>query len=109
MKQRDEIKNLVSQILRAFRPEKIILFGSHAYGKPGQDSDIDLMVIMSTRKNTLVAAADIRKAVEHDYPLDIIVRTPAQVRQRLKWGDSFITQVMAKGKILYEAPDQRMD
>ncbi len=103
MSRNREINNLVSQITRSFKPEKIILFGSHAYGKAQPDSDIDLMVIMKTRKNTLDAAAAVRQAIEHTYPIDIIVRTPAQIKQRLKWGDSFIRQIMEKGKVVYEA------
>jgi predicted nucleotidyltransferase len=86
MKQEEKIRNLVSQILRSFHPQKIILFGSHAYGKADADSDVDLLVIMTTRKNTLDAAAAVRQAIEHNFSIDIIVRTPEQIKNRLKWG-----------------------
>jgi len=104
MRERREITELVDQITRRFKPEKVILFGSHAYGRPKKDSDIDLMVIMNTRKNTLDAAAEVRCAVQHSFPIDIIVRTPKQIERRLKWGDSFIREVTEKGRVLYEAP-----
>jgi len=98
-----EIKKLTEQIVRRFKPRKIILFGSHASGKPAKDSDIDFLVIMDTRKNTLDAAGEVRCAIHHTAPIDIIVRTPKQIRQRLKWGDSFVKEIMSKGKVLYES------
>ena len=104
MKQRKKIEDLVDQIAQAFSPQRIILFGSHAYGKTDADSDIDLLVIMKTRKNTLDAAASVRQAVSHDFPIDIIVRTPDQIQARLNWGASFIKEIIEKGKVLYEAP-----
>jgi len=48
-------------------------------------------------------AIQIRRAVEADFPIDLIVRTPAEMRQRLSWGDSFLQEVIEKGVALYEA------
>jgi len=104
-----KIQKLVDEIVQGFHPERVILFGSCAYGKADWDSDVDLLVIMNTRKNTLEAAVKIRQAVTHQFPIDIIVRTPGQIRKRLRWGDSFIREIMEKGKVLYEAPGKRMD
>jgi uncharacterized protein len=98
------IAKLVSEIVEGFQPEKVILFGSFASGKPDRDSDIDLMVIMKTRENTLETAVNIRQSVNHTFPIDIIVRTPRQIKERLRMGDSFIKEVVEKGKVLYEAP-----
>jgi len=99
-----KIKRTAQTIAENFSPRKIILFGSHATGKPRPDSDVDLLVIMKTSRNTLDAAVSIRQTIAHDFPIDIIVRTPAQIRQRLRWGDSFIKEIMENGKVLYEAP-----
>ena len=99
-----KIHRTAQTIIENFAPRKIILFGSHAYGKPGKDSDVDLLVILKTSKNTLDAAVSIRQAIDHDFPIDIIVRTPKQIQQRLRWGDSFIKEIMEKGEVLYETP-----
>ena len=104
MVDKKKIQRTTQTIIDNFSPRKIILFGSHAYGKAGKDSDVDLLVILKTAKNTLDAAVSIRQAIDHDFPIDIIVRTPKQIQQRLRWGDSFIKEIMEKGKVLYEAP-----
>ena len=89
-----------------FRPEKIILFGSYAYGKPTADSDVDLLVIMPrTRERGKRMSVRIRHAIPRDFPLDLLVRTPADVAKRLRWGDGFMQEVIQKGKVMYEAGD----
>jgi len=103
MVEKRKIRRATRTIVENFSPRKIILFGSHACGKPGKDSDVDLLVVLKTAKNTLDAAVAIRQAIDHDFPLDIIVRTPRQIQQRLRWGDSFIKEIVEKGKVLYEA------
>lgn len=104
-----KIARLVEEIVSNFHPRKIILFGSSAGGKTGPDSDVDLLVVLPRVRNTLDAAVSIRQKVNHDFALDIIVRTPRQIEQRLRWGDSFIKEIVEKGRTLYEAPDPRMD
>ena len=87
-----------------FRPNKIVLFGSYAYGRPTKDSDVDLLVIMSrTRARGERMSVRIRHAVPRNFALDLLVRTPAEVNKRLRWGDGFLLEVMEKGKVLYEA------
>ena len=91
-------------VAREFRPEKIVLFGSYAYGTPTEDSDVDLLVIMSrTCWRGERMSVRIRHAVPRSFPLDLLVRTPTAVAKRLRWGDCFMQEVMAKGKVLYEA------
>jgi len=101
--EKGRVEKLVSEIASAFGPEKIILFGSHARADARPDSDVDLLVVMRTRQSTLRTAIQIRQAVRHDFPIDIIVRTPSQIRDRLRWRDSFITEIMKTGKVVYEA------
>ena len=100
---RRAIKQLTDQIVRRFKPKKIILFGSYAYGKPTPDSDVDLLVIMPYNRRKGRMSLRILEAVDYGFPLDLLVRTPAEVRQRLRWGDCFIQEVLSKGKLLYEA------
>jgi uncharacterized protein len=103
------IRRFARQIAERFRPEKIVLFGSYAYGTPHEESDVDLMVIMRTR-NAIDQAIRIDCAFEWPFCLDLLVRTPYQIKQRLKEGDRdwFLWEVMEKGKVLYEAPHRRM-
>ena len=95
------IRRLAREIAERFRPEKIILFGSYAYGTPNADSDVDILVVMPAY-NELSKAAHINRAVEPCFPLDIIVRTPENMRWRLEEGDSFLREITSRGKVLYE-------
>jgi predicted nucleotidyltransferase len=101
------IRRFARQVAERFRPDKIILFGSYAYGKPHADSDVDILVIMPTR-NQLDQAAQISIAIDPPFPLDIIVRTPHNLKWRLAEGDSFLLEITSKGKVLYEAADGGM-
>lgn len=98
-----QIRNVAQRIGREFRPERVILFGSHAYGRPSADSDADLMVIMSVRGDPMEKAVEIRRKVRPPFPTDLLVRTPADVRRRLAWNDGFLKEVIEKGKVLYES------
>ena len=99
------IRKLAREIAERFRPEKIILFGSHAYGTPHADSDVDLLVIMPAR-NMIDQSVRIRRATEHRFPLDLIVRTPKYVRRQIEDGDWFLREIVSKGKVLYESTDE---
>jgi len=108
MKLHAEIKAFVDQVVRRFRPQKVILFGSHAYGIPNKDSDVDLMVVMPHRGPAAATATRIRLACPRDFPMDLIVRSPAEVRRRLRSGDRFIDEVMSKGIVLHESRGARV-
>jgi predicted nucleotidyltransferase len=88
-------------------PDKIILFGSFAYGAPHADSDVDLLIIMPAR-NQLDQGFKIRWALCPPFPMDLIVRTPREVKWRLAEGDSFLKDVLSRGKVLYEKDDRRV-
>jgi uncharacterized protein len=95
------IRRFARLVAERFEPEKIILFGSYAYGTPHADSDVDILVIMPAR-NQLDQAVKISLDIDPPFPLDIIVRTPYTMRWRLAEGDSFLQEIMTKGKVLYE-------
>src|SRR5437016_174213 len=101
------IRRFARQIARRFRPHKIILFGSYAYGVPTPDSDVDLLVIMPTR-DPLAQAVRIDLALKRGFPLDLLVRTPRVLERRLRAGDWFLREIVARGKVLYEKDDSRM-
>jgi predicted nucleotidyltransferase len=106
MVKRAQIRAFSKAVARRFHPQKIILFGSYAHGTPREDSDVDLLVIMSrTRDHGKRMSLRIRHAIPRDFALDLLVRTPAEVARRLRWGDPFMCELMEKGKVLYEAAD----
>jgi uncharacterized protein len=102
-----EIRRFARQVAERFGPEKIILFGSYAYGTPGADSDVDILVIMPAR-NELDQAVRISLAVDYNFPLDLLVRTPKDLSWRLAEGDGFLKEITERGKVLYEENDRRM-
>src|SRR5208282_2518467 len=106
MVERSKIKSFCDAVAKQFRPRKIILFGSYAYGKPTEDSDVDLLVVMNrTRYRGERMSARIRQAIHAGFPMDLLVRTPGFIARRLAWKDCFTEEIMRKGKVLYEAAD----
>jgi predicted nucleotidyltransferase len=102
------IRGYARQVAERFRPEKIILFGSQAYGEPNRDSDVDLLVVIPAR-DELSMAVKIQLAFESPpFPLDLIVRSPERLRRRLQQRDPFLTEITTKGKVLYEKGNKEM-
>jgi predicted nucleotidyltransferase len=97
-----EITRIVKRIVAAFAPEKIILFGSHAYGNVTPDSDLDLLVIIKT---DLPAAERTRKISRllrpRHLPLDIVVRNPQEIQRSLRRVDPFVHEILERGIVLY--------
>jgi predicted nucleotidyltransferase len=91
-------------VAERFQPEAIFLFGSYAYGRPHADSDVDVLVVVPARHQH-TQAARIRWAIPAPFPMDLIVRTPENLRWRLEEGESFHTEIVTKGKVLYEKSD----
>ncbi|HEX4796017.1 MAG TPA: nucleotidyltransferase domain-containing protein [Humisphaera sp.] len=103
-----DIQDFADRVARRFRPAQIILFGSYAYGRPTKDSDVDLMVVMPHRGPSARTATKIRLACPREFPMDLIVRTPAEVRRRIQMGDQFLREVTSKGIVLHESRHARM-
>ncbi len=100
-----KIRQAAEKIAAATHPEKIILFGSFAHGNPTRDSDVDLLVIMPSAQDQRANAREISEILyPRPFPVDILVRTPAEITERLQWGDGFISDIVTKGKVLYERP-----
>lgn len=100
---RETILALVDHIVKRFSPEKIILFGSHAYGKPSAWSDVDFLVIKETSKGDLESQLEILKSLPTlNFGVDIIVRSQKTIEKRTKLGDWFLIDIIEKGEVLYE-------
>lgn len=96
------LRGLAREIGKRFRPEKIVLFGSYAYGHPGPDSDVDMLIVTRTKRDPADLAADIACRLDPEFPLDLIVRTPQDIGRRLAERECFLTEVMTRGQVLYE-------
>lgn len=100
------ILEMVEKIKNDYRPDRIILFGSYAYGTPDRDSDIDLLIIKETQDRPIdrrVNVAGIVSDPKRLIPFETIVLTPDEVSQRIAIGDQFIEEILERGEVLYEA------
>jgi len=104
---RERIEKFVDEVARQFQPERVVLFGSYAYGRPHADSDVDLLVVMPAG-NQHSQAVRILYRLSAPFPLDLIVHTPKEMAWRLKEKESFLTTIVTRGKVLYEKNDKRM-
>lgn len=104
----EKILSLSDHIAREFHPDCIILFGSHAYGKPSEDSDVDLLVVLRFDGKPVRKALEILRRVSPKIPVDLLVRTPEQVEERIAQNDWFMREIFEKGRKLYESGNSRM-
>jgi predicted nucleotidyltransferase len=102
----DRLEDVTKRIVEAFDPHQIILFGSHAYGHPSADSDVDLLIVMESDERPAARAMRVSRLLRpRPFPMDILVRTPEEIQRRLNMGDYFIREVIERGRILYERRD----
>jgi predicted nucleotidyltransferase len=97
----EAIQTVVDYIGETFDPECIILFGSYGYGQPKPWSDVDLLVIIET-DNPKQMQMSICLSFKDPFGLDIMVRTPKEIKHRIALGDFFLREIVDKGKVLYE-------
>jgi predicted nucleotidyltransferase len=102
----ESLEDIKVRLVRELNPQQIILFGSHAYGRPGVDSDVDLLIIMDSHERPVARAAMVSRLLRpRPFPIDILVRTPEEIRYRLEIGDQFMREIFERGRVLY---DQRV-
>ncbi|MBI2908096.1 MAG: nucleotidyltransferase domain-containing protein [Chloroflexi bacterium] len=98
------IEKVVERIKAGYDPEKIILYGSYAHGKPTRDSDIDLFIIKDTDKRRVDRFVEVSRLLdewEHQISISPLVYNPEEVKQRLAMGDDFVEDIMTRGEVLY--------
>lgn len=100
----ETLPGAIERIVTELKPEKIILFGSYAYGNPTPDSDVDLLVIMKTTAREIdryVAVSNL--LYPRQFPVDILVKTPKEINlEAKKRGNFFLREILRKGRVLYE-------
>jgi len=99
-----QIEDVSRRIADEFHPERVLLFGSYAWGVPSEDSDVDLLVILPFDGKAVAKSVEMRLKIRPPFPVDLLVRTPEKIRERLALGDPFIRSILEEGKVLYEAP-----
>jgi predicted nucleotidyltransferase len=100
---RGQLRKVGEKIAELPGVEKVILFGSYARGNPTPDSDVDLLVVWKTRRPLLECRMRISTLfLDRSFPMDVVVRTPRQVRESLAGFDPFLQEVQSTGKVLYE-------
>lgn len=102
----DVIQDILEKLVAGYAPQKVILFGSYAYGEPDRNSDIDLLIIKETPERFLDRWVTVRRILsdpQRMLPLETLVLTPEEVNRRLAVGDQFIAEILKKGKVLYAA------
>ena len=98
-----QIEEFGRRIGREFQAHKVILFGSHARKEGTEDSDVDLLVILPFKGSSVHRSVEIRLKLRPAFPVDLLVRTPENVRERMEMGDDFMREILEEGKVLYEA------
>ena len=101
-----EIQRYCDAVAAVFKPQRIILFGSHAYGEPTVDSDVDVLVVMrKARRFWMQTTQKIHEKVTAGFAVDVLVRDPDFLRERLEEGDCFLAEITTKGRVMYEGGD----
>ncbi|MBM4049693.1 MAG: nucleotidyltransferase domain-containing protein [Planctomycetes bacterium] len=97
------LQAIVERLVAEFHPEQIILFGSHAWGTPTEDSDIDLLVVVpeSNEKPTQRATRGYRCLRDMVVPKDIVVKTRAEAERFRNVRASLEHRIFTQGKLLY--------
>lgn len=102
--QQDTIHEIVNKIITEYQPEKIILFGSYAWGTPRAESDVDLLVVKKTDMRPIDRYAELTaKLFPPALPIDLLIYTPAEIEGQLAHGHHFVSKILREGTMMYEA------
>ncbi len=96
-----KVRRIARRIAKAYKPEKIILFGSYAWGKPTRDSDFDVLIVKKGARNYFREQARVRDLIDGEIAADLLIHTPEKLAQRVRWGDFFYEDILQKGLVLY--------
>jgi predicted nucleotidyltransferase len=101
-----DVERFVTELVRRFEPERVVLFGWHAPGSPQLHAEVGLLVVMPFEGRPLAQAVRIEQEVEHDFPLEVLVRRPEEVEQAIEMGNSLIEGILKRGRSLYVRPGE---
>ena len=99
----DAIREFCTRLVDLYHPEKVLLFGSYAYGTPNADSDVDLLVVMPHQLQAARVSAEMLLRLAPPFPVDVLVRSPERLAERIEAGDFFLREILERGIVLHEA------
>ena len=98
----EQISVVVSRIVENINPEKVILFGSYAYGQPDENSDLDILVVKDTDIPAFKRGMEVRKFLRGmKIPIDVVIYTQKEIDEWKDTKAAFISHIVEKGKVLY--------
>jgi len=100
----DVIQDILEKLVAGYAPQRVILFGSYAYGEPDENSDIDLLIVKDTDKRPIERWMEVKRLLRdrsRTMSVSPLVYTPKELEERLAIKDFFIQEVVEKGKVLY--------
>jgi predicted nucleotidyltransferase len=103
------IQEAVDEIVRGFGPERVILFGSYAWGAPTPNSDVDLLVILPFAGKPLRQSVAILERIDGRFPVDVLARRPDDTARRYAEGDPLIREALDRGRVMYECHRSGVD
>lgn len=101
------LQTIVQRIIESFQPQRVVLFGSHAWGEPRPESDVDFLVVTKTLSHLRPAHRrfQVKRICQPPFvSMDVLVYAPEEIRDRVAMGDLFLPKILAEGKILYDKP-----
>ncbi len=103
---RRDLERLLRKLIAGYSPRQVYLFGSHVYGEPDEHSDLDLLIVKETNQTPFQRRVEVRRIVQdrsRRTPIQPLVITPEELEERIRMGDPFLTEIMEKGEVLYDA------
>jgi predicted nucleotidyltransferase len=101
---REVLNDIVNTLVREYKPERILLYGSRASGEPDEASDIDLFIVKESQESPYRRAVRVRRLLRNParrIPVELLVVTPQELKQRLEIGDQFVQEILSRGEVLY--------
>jgi predicted nucleotidyltransferase len=101
-----DLSKLLNKLIVGYAPQQVILFGSFAYGKPDQHSDLDLLIVKETNKSPFQRRVEVGHIVQDQSrmtPIQPLVITPQELKEQLQKGNPFLIEILQKGEVLYDA------
>jgi len=102
----NQIEEFGRRIGEEFGAERVILFGSHARGAVRADSDVDILVVGRFEGRSVDKSVEIQMKLRPDFPVDLLMRTPEKIDERIAMGDTFMKEILTEGRVLYEVNDR---
>jgi predicted nucleotidyltransferase len=103
-----ELATMIRRLVRRYRPEKIVIFGSAAAGTADADSDIDLLIIKQTEDGYFDRVSKVHRLLDTSQPLDIFVLTPQELEKAVTENRYFVVEeILKKGRVIYERQSLR--